>query len=44
MARDDQPDAAIHQNLHMLSIAGGWLAQGPFTPHHGYCSPGSPAC
>ena len=28
---------AIHQTLHTLSTAQGQLAQGPFTPHHGYC-------
>ena len=39
VARDDQPDAAIHKNLHMLSTVWGQLVQGPFTSHHGYCSP-----
>ena len=44
VARDDQPDVAIHQNLHTLSTVQGQLAQGPLTPHHGYCFPGSPTC
>ena len=38
VTRDDQPDAAIHQYLHMLSTAWGWLAQGSFTPHCIHCS------
>ena len=29
---DDQPDVAMHQNLHTLSTARGQLAQGPFNP------------
>ena len=30
--------------LHTLPPVWGWLPKGPFTPHCGYCSPGSPAC
>ena len=44
VARDDQPDAAIHQDLHALFTAWGQFAQGPLTPYHGHCSPGLPTC
>ena len=41
VAWDGQPGATSYQKL---STVQGWPAQGPFTPHCGYCSPGSPTC
>ena len=44
MSWDGQPDATTYQKLYTLSTAWRQPAQGPSTPHCGYCSPGSPTC
>ena len=44
VAWNGQTDETIYQGLLTLPSIWGWLPQGPFMPHCGYCSPGSLAC
>ena len=44
VARNVPTDETIYLGLHKLPPIWGWHPQGPFVPHCGYCSPGSPAC
>ena len=44
VARNGQPDETIYKDLHALPPIRGWFPQGPFMPHCGYYSPGSPSC